>query len=47
MKKANENGYTVIRLLQEDVWNDTNNWQEEYDKPECMFISNGTEYECY
>lgn len=55
MKKANENGYTVIRLLQEDVWNDTNNWQEElikmlnkeYDKPECVFIAEGTEYECY
>jgi len=55
MKKSNENGYTVIRLLQEDVWNDTNNWQEEltkmlnkkYSKPECVFISDGNEYECY
>ena len=55
MKKANENGYTVIRLLQKDVWNDTNNWQEEltkmlnkaYSKPECVFIADGTEYECY
>lgn len=26
MKYANENGYSVIRLLQEDVWNDKNNW---------------------
>ena len=55
MKKANENGYTVIRLLQEDVWNDTGNWQEElikminkeYAKPECVFISDGTEYEYF
>jgi very-short-patch-repair endonuclease len=28
MKCAIENGYTVIRLLQEDVWEDTINWEE-------------------
>lgn len=27
MTCANENGYTVIRLLQMDVWNDKNNWK--------------------
>lgn len=27
MKCANENGYSVIRLLQEDVWTDTNDWK--------------------
>ena len=27
-KCANKKGYSVIRLLQEDVWNDKNNWQE-------------------
>jgi very-short-patch-repair endonuclease len=26
MRKANTNGYSVIRLLQMDVWNNTNNW---------------------
>ena len=28
MKKANENGYYVVRILQEDVYHDRNNWQE-------------------
>lgn len=27
--KAIENGISVIRLLQDDVWNDTSNWREE------------------
>jgi len=26
---ANENGYSVIRIFQEDVWNDTFNWLDE------------------
>jgi very-short-patch-repair endonuclease len=29
MKCANENGYSVIRILQEDVWNDKYNWLDE------------------
>ena len=29
MKNANENGYRVIRLLQEDVLNDTYDWFDE------------------
>nr|QBK92357.1 MAG: very-short-patch-repair endonuclease [Pithovirus LCPAC304] len=28
MEKANENGYTVIRLLQEDVFNDISDWED-------------------
>jgi hypothetical protein len=28
MVKAVENKYSVIRLYQEDVWNDKNNWKE-------------------
>jgi len=28
MKKANENGYYVVRICQQDVLNDRNNWQE-------------------
>lgn len=28
MKKAHENNYSVIRLYQEDVWADKNNWYE-------------------
>ena len=54
MTQANEQGYTVIRLLQEDVWDDKTNWKELlikdiklYDKPKCIFISEGGEYEYY
>lgn len=32
MEKAQEKGYTIIRILQEDVWNDTNNWEEKLKK---------------
>ena len=28
-KYANENGYSIIRILQEDVWNDTYDWLNE------------------
>lgn len=28
-KCANENGYSIIRILQEDVWNDTYDWYKE------------------
>jgi very-short-patch-repair endonuclease len=27
-KKAQENGYRVIRILQEDIWYDRNDWEE-------------------
>ncbi len=40
MNCANQNGYSVIRILQEDVWNNKNNWEinlknviMKYDKP--------------
>lgn len=55
MKCANENGYTVIRLLQEDVFNDKGNWDEEldnaltatYNEPTRIFIGNEEKYGCY
>lgn len=28
MKKAIENGYSVIRIIQEDIWHDRNDWKE-------------------
>lgn len=31
MKCANKNGYTVIRLLQYDVWKNQNDWQDKLD----------------
>ena len=29
MKCANENGYSMIRLLQKDIWNDRYDWLQE------------------
>lgn len=31
-KCANENGYSIIRILQDDVWNDKYEWLEEIDR---------------
>lgn len=49
MKYANENGYSVIRILQDDIWNDKNNWDDnleqsikKYDKPINIFLG-----DCY
>jgi hypothetical protein len=54
MECANANGYTVIRLLQEDVWFNRNNWLENlilrintYEIPDRIFISSGNEYDVY
>ena len=51
MKQANKNGFSVIRLLQKNVMNDTNNWKillnkhiKKYDNPTNIYISNGNEY---
>jgi hypothetical protein len=47
MKCANENGYSVIRLLQKDVWRNSNDWQnnlkksiKKYDNPTNIFFGN-------
>ncbi|QYB17429.1 hypothetical protein PV-S19_0065 [Pacmanvirus S19] len=51
MNCAITQGYTVIRLLQDDVWRDKNNWQDKLlenikirDKPEKIFIANDDIY---
>lgn len=51
MKLANDNGYTVIRLLQKDVFHNKNNWNKEldeclylYDEPTQVFICSNDEY---
>jgi len=45
MNEANKNGYTVIRIIQEDVFFDKNDWKnklvkviKKYDKPENVYI---------
>jgi hypothetical protein len=55
MKKANQNNYSVIRIIQEDVLKDTYNWQsrlcENINKIQTenivqnLFISTSDEYE--
>ena len=54
MDCANSQGYTVIRILQEDVWNDRNNWFEklelelyERDNPTRVYIASGNQYVNY
>jgi hypothetical protein len=54
MRLAVENGYTVIRFLQDDVLYDKIEWQtilrqhvKIYDPPELIFISEGKEYEIF
>ena len=45
MEQALNNGYSIIRIFQEDVWNDKNNWQNKsneaiklYKKPTIICI---------
>lgn len=51
-KKAIENGYSIIRILQEDIFDDKNDWENKlkkylhsYDKLNCIFINNKDEYD--
>ena len=51
MNCALEIKYSVIRILQEDVYHDRNNWQDKlkpliktYDTPTIMYIKNGNHY---
>jgi hypothetical protein len=55
MKKANENGYTVVRLLQVDVYKDKNDWQDKlrtaieaiYKSPSIVYIASGNQYDVF
>lgn len=55
MDSANDHGFTIIRLLQTDVFNNTNNWEVllknainySYKKPTRIFIESGNLYDCY
>ena len=47
MKCANEHGYSVIRIFQEDIWNNKNNWEDnlkmsirKYNNPTNILIGN-------
>lgn len=54
MDCAIKNGYSVIRLLQDDVWNDKTNWKNSltsnvarYVDPKIIYICDNDEYACY
>ena len=54
MLKVNEKGYTIIRILQEDVLYNKNNWEAKlknaikiYESPDYIFISENNEYQVY
>ena len=57
MKYAINNEYKIIRILQEDIYYDRNNWERnlilelqrmtETDNLKCVFIASNNEYEKY
>lgn len=54
MKLAIEKGYTIIRILQEDVFYDRTDWKtilanhiKQYETPEIIYLEEGNMYECY
>jgi very-short-patch-repair endonuclease len=54
MSKALENGISIIRLLQDDVWNDKNDWNNKlknaikiYEIPEVIYLSDNKIYELH
>ena len=54
MKFANTNGYSVIRILQEDIYFEKYDWKKEildnikkYDNPKIIYICKNNEYDCY
>lgn len=51
MEQANKNGYTIVRIIQEDVYSDKNDWEEKlrnaiksYSTPTRIFICSDDEY---
>jgi very-short-patch-repair endonuclease len=52
-KKVLENGFTLIRILQEDIWNDTYDWKGELRNeiasvsliPQVIFMEKGDMYD--
>ncbi|QYB17500.1 hypothetical protein PV-S19_0136 [Pacmanvirus S19] len=54
MDCANKEGYTIVRIYQEDVLYDCNNWWEKLEShfyihniPTKVFISSGNQYDCF
>jgi very-short-patch-repair endonuclease len=54
MEQANKNGYSIIRIIQEDIYFNKYNWKKEllknikmYDSPEIIYICKNNEYDCY
>ena len=54
MNKAKDKGYTIIRIIQEDIWRAKNNWESKtkkiiksYDIPQIICIGCGIKYKKY
>lgn len=54
MRHALKHGYSVIRIIQENVWEDNYDWKsvlsnsiKKYNNPKCIYLSKRNEYECY
>ncbi len=52
MYKAVQNGYTIIRLIQLNVYYNKNDWKnklvqliKKYDKPCILYVNNGNKYD--
>ena len=54
MKQALDHNYSIIRILQEDVWNDNYDWDnvlgnhiKKYKNPKCIYLTDEDEYDNY
>ena len=54
MEQAKINNYSIIRIVQEDIFKNKYDWKNEllinikkYDNPEIIYICKNNEYECY
>jgi very-short-patch-repair endonuclease len=54
MQLAKKKGYSMIRIIQEDVWHDKYNWQQKlmqyikaYDEPQNIYLCQNNEYDIY
>ena len=54
MKQAKKNNYSMIRIIQEDIYYNKYDWKKEllnnikiYDKPTIIYICKNNEYDCY
>jgi very-short-patch-repair endonuclease len=54
MEQAKKNGYSIIRIIQEDIYYNKYDWKSEliqnikkYENPEIIYLCKNNEYDCY